>query len=309
MQTLKTSSGDLTADRRADYAEMLFGSGDPAAAAELLLGALELAPQWAAGWFRLGEMQETREQLDLAAQAWAMALKLDPADRLGAALKLQLIGKAPAAAAPPSAFVETLFDHYAETFEGSLVDKLGYRLPEFLDRAIRAAWPGRFSLALDLGCGTGLMGERLRPLADRLEGYDISAAMLKKARAKGVYDLLAKADLQHFAYGGSKAGLVVAADVFIYVGALDRVVKAVAGILAGNGLFAFSVETLAEGEATGEAGFALRPSRRYAHSQAYVERVLAAGGMSVLSIQPTVIRWDRRQPVDGLAVLATLSSG
>lgn len=149
MQPLKISSGDLTADRRADYAEMLFGSGEHAAAAELLLGALELAPQWAAGWFRLGEMQETAERLDVAAQAWATALKLDPADRLGAALKLQLIGKGPAAAAPPSAFVETLFDHYAETIEDSLVGKLGYRLPEFLDRAIRAARPGRFSLALD----------------------------------------------------------------------------------------------------------------------------------------------------------------
>ena len=59
-----------------------------------------------------------------------MALKLDPADRPGAALKLQLIGAAPAAAAPPSAFVETLFDQYAEKFDNSLVDKLGYRVPE-----------------------------------------------------------------------------------------------------------------------------------------------------------------------------------
>ncbi|TIV44407.1 MAG: SAM-dependent methyltransferase, partial [Mesorhizobium sp.] len=69
--------------------------------AELLLGALELAPQWAVGWFRLGEMLEAAGFLDQAAQAWTMALKLDPVDRLGASLKLQLIGNAPAAAAPP----------------------------------------------------------------------------------------------------------------------------------------------------------------------------------------------------------------
>ena len=100
MKPLQTSSGDLNADRRADYAEMLFASGDPTAAAELLLGALELAPQWSMGWFRLGEMQEISGRLDLAGQAWAMSLKLDPADRQGAALKLQLIGRAPVAAAP-----------------------------------------------------------------------------------------------------------------------------------------------------------------------------------------------------------------
>ena len=299
MKPLQASSGDLNADRRADFAEMLLTSGEPAQAAELLLGALELAPQWAAGWFRLGEMQEAAAALDQAAQAWTMALKLEPTDRLGAALKLQLIGKAPAAAAPPSAFVETLFDHYAESFEDSLVGKLGYRMPDFLDQAIRKARPGGFSLAVDLGCGTGLMGERLRRIADRLEGYDISASMLRKARAKGVYDWLAKADLQDFAYAGPKADLVVAADVFIYVGALEGVVKVIARMLAEDGLFAFSIETLA-----GSDGFALQPSRRYAHSEAYVRRVLAANGFSILSLDSTIIRHDRREPIDGLAVVA-----
>ncbi|RVC83668.1 methyltransferase domain-containing protein [Mesorhizobium sp. M4A.F.Ca.ET.022.05.2.1] len=304
MKPFQASSGDLTADRRADFAEMLGASGDPTAAAELLLGALELAPQWSAGWFRLGEMQEAAGQPDQAAQAWAMALRLEPADRLGAALKLQLAGKAPTAAAPPSAFVETLFDHYAESFEDMLVNKLGYRMPELLDQAIRSVRPGRLSLALDLGCGTGLMGERVRPIADRLEGYDISAAMLRKARAKGVYDRLVKADLQDLVYAGPKAGLVVAADVFIYVGALEGIVRTVAGMLAEDGLFAFSVETLADTEPAGGDSFALRPSRRYAHSEAYVRIVLAANGLSVRWLQRTVIRHDRREPIDGLAVVA-----
>ncbi|TPI42706.1 methyltransferase domain-containing protein [Mesorhizobium sp. B3-1-9] len=299
MKPLQASSGDLNADRHADFAEMLLASGEPAQAAELLLGALELAPRWAAGWFRLGEMQEAAGLPDQAAQAWAMALKLEPADRLGAALKLQLIGKAAAAAAPPSAFVETLFDHYANSFEESLVGKLGYGLPDFLGRAIGKARPGRFGLALDLGCGTGLMGERLRPFVDRLEGYDISAGMLRKARAKGIYDRLAKADLQHFSHTGDRADLVVAADVFIYVGALDRIVGAVANMLADGGIFAFSLETL-----VGGGDFALLPSRRYAHSEAYARHVLCANGLSVLSLESMVIRHDRRDPVEGLAIVA-----
>jgi predicted TPR repeat methyltransferase len=306
MKPLQASSGDLNADRRADYAEMLYASGDHAAAAELLLGAMELVPQWAMGWYRLGEMQETAGALDLAAQAWAMSLQLDPTDRQGAALKLQLIGRQPATGAPPSAFVETLFDHYAETFDDALVEKLGYRVPEFLDEAIRAARPGRFGLVLDLGCGTGLMGERLRPIADRLEGVDISARMLKKARAKNIYDALAKANLQDFFHAGDKAELVTAADVFIYVGTLDGVVKNVAGMLADNGLFAFSVEKL--GDAGGDGDFALQPSRRYAHSQAYVRSILAGSGFSILSLETKIIRQDRRQAVEGLVVVAALSS-
>jgi predicted TPR repeat methyltransferase len=299
MKPLQASSGDLTADRRADFAEMLLASGEPAQAAELLLGALELAPRWAAGWFRLGEMQEAAGLPDQAAQAWAMALKVEPADRLGAALKLELIGKAPAAATPPSAFVETLFDHYADSFEDSLVGKLGYGLPDFLWRAISKARPGRFRLALDLGCGTGLLGERLRPFVDRLEGYDISAGMLRKAKAKGIYDRLAKVDLQNFSHTGDRADLVAAADVFIYLGALDRIVGAVAGMLAEDGLFAFSLETLAGG-----GDFALLPSRRYAHSEAYARRLLTANGLAVLSLESVIIRHDRRDPVEGLAVVA-----
>ena len=341
MKPLPASSGDLLADRRADYAEALFASQDYADAAELMLGALELAPGWALGWFRLGEMQEAAGDLEGAAQAWTMALKLDPADRPGSMLKLALIGKAPPAAAPPSAFVEALFDQYAPTFDTALVEKLDYRVPEYLAEAIRATGrvaealsaqhpvdlsptepvspahpdgekqPGlatgssgaerehRFRLALDLGCGTGLMGERLRPLVERLEGFDISAEMLRKAERRGVYDRLGKADLQQFSYDGPAPDLVTAADVFMYVGALEKVVATVAGLLAAGGLFAFSVEKLDAPD-----GFALQPSRRYAHSQTYVRAVLSANGLAVVSLEERIIRQDRRQPVAGLIVVA-----
>ncbi|MEO5759421.1 MAG: methyltransferase domain-containing protein [Mesorhizobium sp.] len=307
MKPLQASSGDPHADRRADYAEMLHASGDHAQAAELLLGALELAPQWAMGWFRLGEFQEAARALELAAQAWGMSLKLDPTDRQGAALKLRLIGKIPPEGVPPSVFVETLYDHYAATFDESLVEKLGYLVPELLDAAIQMAMPGRFGLVLDLGCGTGLMGQRLRPIADRLEGYDLSAGMLKKARAKGIYDLLAKADLESFSYGGGRADLVTMADVFIYIGGLDGVVGTVAGMLAKGGLFAFSVEKLADEETMAGGDFALQPSRRYAHSERYVRRLLPANGFSLVSLETTAIRQDRNKPVEGLVVVARLT--
>jgi predicted TPR repeat methyltransferase len=296
---LDTSSGDILADRRADYAEMLFGSGEAGPAAELMLDALELAPGWAMGWFRLGEFHEAAGDMEAAAEAWRMAQKLDPDDRAGAALKLAIVGRGEAGDAPPSAFVEALFDQYAEKFDHALVETLGYRVPEFLAEAITAARPERFGLALDLGCGTGLMGERLRPFCDRLEGFDISAEMLRKARAKGVYDRLEKADLQSFDYDGPKADLVTAADVFMYVGALEGVVKMVAGLLAGDGLFAFSVEKLA-----GEGDFALQPSRRYAHAEAYVRRVLREARLAVVSLEEKIIRQDRSEPVKGLIVVA-----
>lgn len=296
---LPRSSGDLTADRRADYAEMLFSSGDHAAAAELMLGALELAPGWALGWFRLGEMHEAAGAPDAAEMAWRTVLALDPADRAGAALKLELIGRAPASMAPPSPFVEALFDQYAPTFDASLVGKLGYRVPELLFEAIRVGDDRRFANALDLGCGTGLMGEKLRAICERLEGNDISAAMLRKAEARQVYDRLDKADLQTLELEPGGFDLVTAADVFMYVGALERVVAMVGRGLEAGGLFAFSVEAH-----DGAGDFALRDSRRYAHSETYLRRLLDANGLSVISLAREPIRMDRGAAIDGFVVVA-----
>ena len=300
MKPLPASSGDLIADRRADYAEMLFANGEHAVAAELMLGALELAPEWAMGWFRLGEFQDAAGALAEAERAWRMALQLEPDDRPGAALKLQLIGAAPAADAPPSAFVETLFDQYAEKFDDALVNTLGYRAPQLLESAIRAAAPDRtFERAIDLGCGTGLMGERLRPFVGYLEGHDISAAMLQKARVRRIYDRLVKSDLQSLTLAGADADLVTAADVFMYIGALQRIVGTVAAALAPRGFFAFSVE-----KHDGPEDFVLRETRRYAHSEAYIRMQLSQTGLAIRSLDVDTIRMDRNQPVAGLIMTA-----
>jgi predicted TPR repeat methyltransferase len=298
MKPLPRSSGDLLADRRADYAEMLFANGEHAAAAELMMGAMELAPNWALGWFRVGEFHEAAGAVAEATQAWRMSLSLDPADRAGAGLKLAVTGAAPMPAAPPSDFVEALFDEYAPNFDEALVGKLGYRVPELLLAAIQKQPKRRYNLALDLGCGTGLMGERLRPHVQQLIGYDISAAMLKKAAAKNVYDGLEQVDLQKLGQVVLSPDLITAADVLMYVGALGRLFADVAAMLTQDGLFAFSVEAL-DGE-----GYALRDSRRYAHSEDYVRELLATHGFKLQSLTRETIRMDRNAPIEGLIVVA-----
>lgn len=299
MKSFDSSSGDALADKRADYAEMLFQSGDAPAAAELMLQALERAPAWTYGWFRLGEMQSDAGNAAGAAEAWRMAQKLDPADRLGAALKLDIEGQGGGLATMPPAFVETLFDQYAGKFEDSLVGKLDYRAPDLLLDAIMAVSAGPFARAIDLGCGTGLMGERLRPLTTRLDGYDLSEGMLREARAKNIYDLLEQADIAQLRPQAGPADLVVAADVYMYLGALEAAFASAAGLLADGGLFAFSVEWL-----DAPSGFRLRDTRRFAHSKTYVRQVLASSGLRLISLTCAAIRQDRNAPVEGLIVVA-----
>ena len=99
MPAFQFSSGDLIADRRADYAEALLAV-DPAAAADLLAQALDLVPGWAAGWFRLGEMRADHG-LAGAAEAFEHALALDPSDPFGAALRRDLLRGVPLAETMP----------------------------------------------------------------------------------------------------------------------------------------------------------------------------------------------------------------
>ena len=299
------SSGDVIADRRADYARMLAEGNDFAAAAELMEQALELAPRWAAGWFRLGEYREKAEQ-ETAAEAYHRALELEPEDVFGATLKLAVIGAQDAPAQPPSRYVESLFDEYAERFDTALVEKLDYSVPGKLAALVVSHAP--FLLTVDLGCGTGLFGSEIRERTQRLEGFDLSSNMLAKAEEKGLYDHLGQSDLSLAAEASGlfgpellkhRADLVSAADVLMYLGSLETVFQLVADLLAPQGLFAFSVEDAGE-----DVGFVLRGSLRYAHSEAHIRLLLAHHRLELLELERTTIRMDAGKPVEGILFLS-----
>ena len=104
----------------------LRGKGDLAAAADLLMQALELAPGYASAWFVLGELREKLGDRAGAIAAFAQARAADPQDRHGAAVHLVRLGAEPAAAMPEG-YVRALFDGYAPGFDQALTE--GSELP------------------------------------------------------------------------------------------------------------------------------------------------------------------------------------
>ncbi|MES5098241.1 methyltransferase domain-containing protein [Agrobacterium sp. BA1120] len=304
------SSGDAIADRRADYARMLAESGDHAAAAELIEQALELAPRWAAGWFRLGEYSEKAGQTAKAVSAYETVAALDAEGIFAAPLKLAVLGAAETPQQPPSAYIEGLFDDYADRFETSLVEKLDYSVPQKLAALVATVRPqgSSFRNIVDIGCGTGLLGLEIHGWTERLEGFDLSTNMLAKAGEKHIYHHLAQADLSLDAEGSglfapalahNRADLVAAADVMMYLGSLEAVMPLVLALLAPGGTFAFSVEDAGE-----EGGFVLQPSLRYAHSEPYVRGLLEGFGLKILKTEKTTIRKDAGKPLSGILFLA-----
>jgi predicted TPR repeat methyltransferase len=298
------SSGDVIADRRAGYAKMLAEGGDHAAAADLLAQALEIVPEWAAGWDLLGSYCDRSGDLAGAISAWRHLEALDDEGVFGAGLKLAAHGAGPAAGGTAVSYVEALFDQYAPKFERALVDRLGYRVPEMLDDLVNAEMArlgiDGFARALDLGCGTGLMGQYLRAKAAFLEGIDVSAAMIAETARKGIYDSLQKAELvAALTTRRADADLVTAADVFIYCGALPPVLAALVPALRPGGLVAFSLEAH-----DGAEPLFLRPSLRYAHGIDATRDALVVAGLDVLRFETATLRFDRGAPIIGMLIVA-----
>jgi len=269
-----------------------------AGAADAALRAFERAceadPRSADAWSARGGLLREAGRPGDAAECFENALALGADADLHRYYLASVRGDA-VPARPPRAYVETLFDEYADEFQAHLVDGLRYRAHETLAGPLLA--PGRrYARVIDLGCGSGLCGRLLRPNADTIVGVDVSSAMIALARETGVYDELAHADLAEFlARPAPPADLVLAADVFIYVGELGDAFAAVRRALAPGGVFAFSVERAASGR-----DLELLPSLRYAHSHAYLERLAGAHGFRVRETFEAPLRDDQSRPVQGL---------
>jgi predicted TPR repeat methyltransferase len=279
--------------------EVLVSLERPREAAESSTAAINLKPDYADAFFALGELYQRSGDHDGARLALGWYLALDSADRRGAQAVLSLIDPATTPDGLPPAYIRTLFDSCAGRFEAHLVGKLRYRAPEALRDAVARASPGRAAGdVLDLGCGTGLVGAAFKPLARRLVGVDLSPAMIEQSRARAIYDELLLADVVAALRQMPAAfDLIVAADMFIYLGDLAPVLGAIHGSLRPGGLVAFSLET-----ASGRP-YRLTPTRRFAHDPTHVAGLAREAGFAAVLEEPIILRTEADAPVAGAAVV------
>jgi predicted TPR repeat methyltransferase len=300
---LFASSGDPVADGRYDLARQCEEAGDPTAAAELLLQAVEIAPNFASAWFALGELREKTSDRPGAIAAFRKALLADRGDRHGAGLRLVRLGEAVAGEPMSQGYVRALFDHHAPRFDAELVANHAYRGPKLLRQAVEtvAGTGARFERMLDLGCGTGFAAAAFAPMFRTAVGIDLSPAMIEIARRKGRYVDLAVADMtERLAQEpSSSADLVVAADVFTYLADLMPVCRQAARVLMPGGLFAFSVETHPGG------GVILGEKLRYAHAIGDISAALDAASLGIRVCDPAAIRHEGGTAVPGFIVVAS----
>jgi predicted TPR repeat methyltransferase/uncharacterized coiled-coil protein SlyX len=233
---------------------------------------------------------------DEAVQSLHRAIALG-GDEASIRFSLAAMGAGPAPPAPPAPFVTQLFDRYADRFDKQLLEELAYRAPELVAQAVLDTAPPPHADVLDLGCGTGLCGPFLRPLAGRLVGVDLSGRMLAKAAERGLYDELVQADIvAHLAGLRADVDLIVAADVLVYLGDLAALFAAVQHALRPGGCFVFTIES------QDDADYVLCATRRYAHADAYVQRLAQEHDFNVEALRPCVLRTNNGADVEGRVV-------
>jgi len=256
---------------------------------------VELAPDNMEAWYDFGEIAQCVGKRDDARRAYEIYFKAHPEDGEIAHLLIALADGAPPPRASDQAILH-IYKVFAASYDTRMRDDLKYVGPEKLMELARPLLRGRGDLTvLDLGCGSGLAGPVLKPLAADLTGVDLSPEMVELSRGRGVYDRLEVAEITAWLHkGGGNFDLIFSSDCLIYFGDLTPILTAAAGRLKPDGVLAFSLERGAK------PPFQLTDTGRYTHTAAHVTEAAAKAGLKLLSQQEAFLRTEWGEDVMGL---------
>ncbi len=184
-----------------------------------------------------------------------------------------------------SNYIESLFDAFADNYE-LVMQNLDYSAPLALGK-FAGSLQGRIA---DLGCGSGLAGQAVKSVQNKIIGVDLSEKMLTLAAQKQVYDELVKSDIIEFLRQRHDYDWIMAIDVLNYIGDLTEFIS-----LCRNKKLIFTIE--ADNDI---ADYHLDITSRYKHNPAYVERLLRDNGFYNIEPQNITLRYEAGLPVAGL---------
>ena len=280
------------------YGTLLQKQNKHTEAIEMLNRALEADPESADALHYTGASMKELGNIETAAEYFSRALELNP-ELVQSRHMLAAMGLSEAPDKADARYVAELFDEYANKFDDHLVVGLEYRTPDALKELVTPLLgdPDHQADVLDLGCGTGLCAPLFKPWSRSLTGVDLSPKMVAKADELGLYDKLIVGDLlQPLSSAENCYDLVLAADVFVYLGKLDAVVMSCAQSMRQGGILAFSVEFLQEGD----SDYILHTGGRYAHTRSYIERLVDNSPLSIHVASETVLRKEKGKDVKGI---------
>jgi predicted TPR repeat methyltransferase len=257
--------------------------------------------------FRFGVLMTRCNCTDLARHCFERYLAQDPQDKEGARALLARLGYAALPERTSATQIDEIYSWRALSWDlGSRNGADHYRGARLVATAVEQLLPDRTDLdIMDAGCGTGLVGELVAQRARRLEGIDMSAPMLAKAKEKGAYHRLHQGDLVALLRAHEQEfDVVTCAATLIHFGELDAAFEAAATCLRDGGYFVLTLfpnEQDANAVAVAPLG-GLGEAGCFVHGPYYVARVAQATGFTVRALQTEVHEFARGKPRMGLVV-------
>ena len=197
-------------------------------------------------------------------------------------------------AAAPDSYIRDVFNNYSGNYDNSLVNELGYETPKLLrEMALNSENKKKFKNGLDMGCGTGLSGSAFHDLTQRLTGLDLSPGMLARAKKKNIYETLVETGIVDYLKTTDELfDLFLATDVFVYLGDLSPVFRAIGNCCLNTACFAFSTEEA-------DSGYQIKSSGRYGHALSYIEALAKEFDWDIVQHQTANIRRDKGKWIRG----------
>ncbi len=184
-----------------------------------------------------------------------------------------------------TSYIERLFDAFADNYE-LVMQNLDYSAPMALGK-FAGSLQGRIA---DLGCGSGLAGQAVKSVQNKIIGVDLSEKMLSLAADKNIYDELVKSDILEFLKNRHDYDWIIAADVLGYIGDLSKFIHLCRGKKL---LFTIEADNNIE-------DYHLDITSRYKHNPAYVEKLLRDNGFCNIETKDITLRYEAGIPVAGV---------
>ena len=229
--------------------------------------AIQLKPDYDEAFKNLANLLLKLERFEDAIENYKKVLELKPNSAEAEHLLAALIGEKKSSV--PREYVKKLFDDYSSRFEDALVLKLEYRIPKIIsDKIINKKSKKSLGSILDLGCGTGLVGNEIKGSFTYLEGIDLSQPMLEQARKKNIYNKLVQRDiLEYLSKENLNFDYFISADVFVYIGDLSEIFRLIRSRNKSGGKLIFSTEHSEKND------YQLEKSGRYSHPKKYIDEL------------------------------------
>ncbi len=205
-------------------------------------------------------------------------------------------------------YIKNLFDGFASSFD-TILKELNYSVPSAIANSLKSVIKTKLfkkQRFLDIGCGTGLCVESLKPHFPNEEyyGIDISEKMLSIASKKNIYNHLYTDDIFNFLQtNNTQYNAIISGDVLTYIGDLKPLITQLNPHITPNGYFCFSISK----NVYNNNEYHLTPSGRFVHSISYIMRQLKHCGFDVIKTEEIILRKEGHKDVLGYIVLAKKS--